>query len=135
MWDGNEVWLLTAGGATFAAFPNWYATLFSGFYLPLFLILAALIFRGVAFEFRGKRAFPAWRAGLGPRDLLGKPVIPALLWGVAFANMLRGVPIGAARVLPGFLLQPSQPLCAPRRGHDIAAVRSARCGLRLTEDH
>ena len=61
VWDGNEVWLLVAGGATFAAFPNWYATLFSGFYLPLFLILAALIFRGVAFEFRSKRAFPGWR--------------------------------------------------------------------------
>ena len=72
VWDGNEVWLLTAGGATFAAFPNWYATLFSGFYLPLFLILAALIFRGVAFEFRAKRAFPAWRASLGPGDLLGQ---------------------------------------------------------------
>jgi len=61
VWDGNEVWLLVAGGATFAAFPNWYATLFSGFYLPLFLILAALIFRGVAFEFRAKRTLPAWR--------------------------------------------------------------------------
>jgi cytochrome d ubiquinol oxidase subunit II len=53
-WDGNEVWLLTAGGATFAAFPQWYATLFSGFYLALFLLLVALIFRGVAFEFRRK---------------------------------------------------------------------------------
>ena len=73
VWDGNEVWLLTAGGATFAAFPNWYATLFSGFYLPLFLILVALIFRGVAFEFRAKRALPAWRSRLGPRHLLGQP--------------------------------------------------------------
>jgi cytochrome d ubiquinol oxidase subunit II len=94
VWDGNEVWLLTAGGATFAAFPNWYATLFSGFYLPLFLILAALIFRGVAFEFRAKRAFPAWRAAWDKAIFWGS-VIPSLLWGVAFANILRGVPIGA----------------------------------------
>lgn len=94
VWDGNEVWLLTAGGATFAAFPNWYATLFSGFYLPLFLILAALIFRGVAFEFRAKRAFPAWQAAWDQAIFWGS-LIPALLWGVAFANILRGVPIGA----------------------------------------
>src|SRR5271157_4760255 len=60
-WDGNEVWLITAGGATFAAFPIWYATLFSGFYLPLFLMLLALIVRGVAFEFRSKRVLPQWR--------------------------------------------------------------------------
>src|SRR5512137_1600988 len=60
-WDGNEVWLLTAGGATFAAFPQWYATLFSGFYLPLFLMLVALIVRGVAFEFRGKLADLRWQ--------------------------------------------------------------------------
>ena len=73
VWDGNEVWLLVAGGATFAAFPNWYATLFSGFYLPLFLILAALIFRGVAFEYRSKRDDAAVAPGLGPRHLLGQP--------------------------------------------------------------
>src|ERR1700741_5680940 len=63
VWDGNEVWLLTAGGATFAAFPQWYATLFSGFYLPLLIILAALIVRGVCFEFRGKVDSPRWRGG------------------------------------------------------------------------
>src|SRR6516164_6231269 len=61
VWDGNEVWLLVAGGATFAAFPNWYATLFSGFYLPLLLILLALIVRGVAFEFRNRHNRPGWR--------------------------------------------------------------------------
>jgi cytochrome d ubiquinol oxidase subunit II len=67
VWDGNEVWLLTAGGATFAAFPNWYATLFSGFYLALFLILVALILRGVAFEYRGKVDSDSWRrAGTWP---------------------------------------------------------------------
>ena len=94
VWDGNEVWLLVAGGATFAAFPDWYATLFSGFYLPLFLILAALIFRGVAFEFRAKRALPAWRAAWDHAIFWGS-LVPSLLWGVAFANILRGVPIGS----------------------------------------
>jgi cytochrome d ubiquinol oxidase subunit II len=93
VWDGNEVWLLVAGGATFAAFPNWYAVLFSGFYLPLFLILAALIFRGVAFEWRAKRDLTKWRSAWDLAIFLGS-LIPALLWGVAFANILRGVPIG-----------------------------------------
>lgn len=91
-WDGNEVWLLTAGGATFAAFPHWYATLFSGFYLPLLLILLALIVRGVAFEFRSKDENPAWRAIWDWCLFIGSAV-PALLWGVAFANFVRGVPI------------------------------------------
>lgn len=93
-WDGNEVWLLVAGGATFAAFPMWYATLFSGFYLALFLMLIALIARGVAFEFRGKHDSPAWRAVWDWCIFLGS-LIPALLWGVALANILRGVPIDA----------------------------------------
>src|SRR5512145_730028 len=83
-WDGNEVWLITAGGATFAAFPGWYAALFSGFYLPLFLLLLALIVRGVAFEFRGKDDNPLWRSAWD-WAIFGGSVIPALLWGVAFA--------------------------------------------------
>lgn len=93
VWDGNEVWLLTAGGATFAAFPHWYATLFSGFYLPLLLILVALIVRGVAFEYRGKREDAAWRRWWDAAMVFGSAV-PALLWGVAFGNIVRGVPIG-----------------------------------------
>ena len=92
VWDGNEVWLLTAGGATFAAFPFWYATLFSGFYLPLFLILMALIFRGVAFEYRGKIDSARWRRNWDLAIAVGSWV-PAVLWGVAFANIVRGVPI------------------------------------------
>jgi len=91
-WDGNEVWLITAGGATFAAFPGWYATLFSGFYLALFLILVALIVRGVAFEYRGKHDSDRWRAWWDRAIFFGSAV-PALLWGVAFANILHGVPI------------------------------------------
>src|SRR5579859_426806 len=103
VWDGNEVWLLTAGGATFAAFPQWYATLFSGFYLPLLIILAALIVRGVCFEFRSKVDSPRWRAGWD-RALFAGSVLPALLWGVAFANIVRGVPLNAAHVYTGNLL-------------------------------
>lgn len=94
VWDGNEVWLLVAGGATFAAFPEWYATLFSGFYLPLLLILVALIVRGLAFEYRAKRDDDTWRARWDAALVVGS-VVPALLWGVAFANILRGVPIDA----------------------------------------
>ncbi|TQL03751.1 cytochrome d ubiquinol oxidase subunit II [Cellulomonas sp. SLBN-39] len=94
VWDGNEVWLLTAGGATFAAFPEWYATLFSGFYLPLFLILVALIVRVVAFEWRGKINDDRWRAW-ADRALVFGSFLPSLLWGVAFANLVRGVELDA----------------------------------------
>jgi cytochrome d ubiquinol oxidase subunit II len=94
VWDGNEVWLLTAGGATFAAFPEWYATLFSGFYIPLFIILVALIVRVVAFEWRGKIDSPVWRAW-ADRALIFGSFVPALLWGVAFANLVRGVELDA----------------------------------------
>lgn len=100
VWDGNEVWLIVAGGATFAAFPEWYATLFSGFYLALFLILAALIFRGVAFEFRGKGTHPQW-ARWWDRAIFWGSALPALLWGVAFGNLLRGVPIDADKEFVG----------------------------------
>jgi cytochrome d ubiquinol oxidase subunit II len=93
-WDGNEVWLLTAGGATFAAFPNWYATLFSGFYLALLLLLLALIVRGVAFEFRSKDQDPRWRKLWDACIFVGS-LVPALLLGVAFGNLVRGVPIDA----------------------------------------
>jgi len=99
-WDGNEVWLITAGGATFAAFPNWYATLFSGFYLPLFLILLALIVRGVAFEFRGKDDNPRWRS-LWDWCIFFGSALPALLFGVAFTNLIHGVPIDASMTYTG----------------------------------
>ena len=92
VWDGNEVWLLVAGGATFAAFPEWYATLFSGFYLPLFLILVSLIIRGVAFEYRSKYGKAQWRQRWDVAIVISS-AIPALLWGVAFANIVRGVPL------------------------------------------
>jgi cytochrome d ubiquinol oxidase subunit II len=96
-WDGNEVWLLTAGGATFAAFPEWYATMFSGFYLALFLLLVGLIIRGVAFEYRSKDANPAWRTRFDWMIAIGS-FLAALLLGAAFANLARGVPINADKL-------------------------------------
>ncbi|GHJ92031.1 cytochrome c oxidase assembly protein [Streptomyces sp. NE5-10] len=92
VWDGNEVWLLTAGGATFAAFPEWYATLFSGFYLPLLIILVCLIIRGVAFEYRAKRPEENWQRNW-EQAIFWTSLIPAILWGVAFGNIVRGVKI------------------------------------------
>lgn len=107
VWDGNEVWLLTAGGATFAAFPDWYATLFTTFYLPLFIILIALIYRGVAFDYRHKIDNPKWRELWDWGIFIGS-VVPALLWGVAFANILRGLDIVDFQYQGGFfnLLNP-----------------------------
>ncbi len=93
-WDGNEVWLLTAGGATFAAFPMWYATMFSGFYLALFLLLVGLIIRGISLEYRSKDAAPRWRNTFDWMIAVGS-FLCALLLGTAFANLVRGVPIDA----------------------------------------
>lgn len=92
VWDGNEVWLLTAGGATFAAFPEWYATLFSGFYLPLLVILVCLIVRGVAFEYRVKRPEERWQRNW-ETAIFWTSLLPAFLWGVAFGNIVHGVKI------------------------------------------
>ncbi|MEU6094211.1 cytochrome d ubiquinol oxidase subunit II [Streptomyces sp. NPDC047079] len=92
VWDGNEVWLLSAAGATFAAFPEWYATLFSGFYLPLLIILVCLIVRGVAFEYRAKRPEEGWQRNW-ENAIFWTSLIPAFLWGVAFGNIVRGVKI------------------------------------------
>ncbi|MDL4771994.1 MULTISPECIES: cytochrome d ubiquinol oxidase subunit II [Thermomonosporaceae] len=100
VWDGNEVWLITAGGAMFAAFPEWYASLFSGFYLPLLLILVALIVRGVAFEYRGKREGRSWRRNWDLAIFFGS-LVPAFLWGVAFANIVRGVALDDRHLYTG----------------------------------
>ncbi len=100
VWDGNEVWLIVAGGATFAAFPEWYATLFSGFYLPLFVILVALILRIVALEYRSKRPAMVWKRRCDVGILIGS-VVPAVLWGVALANLVRGVPIDGDKEFVG----------------------------------
>jgi len=100
VWDGNEVWLLTAGGALFAAFPVVYATVFSGFYLALMLLLFALIFRAVSMEFRGKVDSPGWRR-LWDRAFGFGSLLPALLFGVAFGNILRGIPLDAEHNFAG----------------------------------
>jgi len=92
-WDGNEVWLLTAGGAMFAAFSGWYAALFSGLYLPLFLVLVGLILRGVAFEYRSKRESKTWRNTWDWLLAIGS-FLPPLVFGVGFANFIKGLPVG-----------------------------------------
>ncbi|WP_405167457.1 cytochrome d ubiquinol oxidase subunit II [Nocardia sp. NBC_01499] len=100
VWDGNEVWVITAGGAMFAAFPEWYASMFSGFYLALLLLLVALILRICAIEYRGKINDPRWRA----RCDLGIGIgswIPALAWGWVFANIVRGVPLNEKKQFAG----------------------------------
>jgi cytochrome d ubiquinol oxidase subunit II len=94
VWDANEVWLITAGASMFAAFPNWYATMFSALYLPLLAILFAMILRIVGIEWRGKIDDPGWRARADLGIAIGSWV-PAILWGVAFAILLRGLPIDA----------------------------------------
>jgi cytochrome d ubiquinol oxidase subunit II len=105
VWDGNEVWLITAGGATFAAFPTTYALMFSYLYAPLLFLLFGLIIRGVSFEFRGLRDTPAWKRGWDWAIPLSSLVI-ALLFGVAFGNIFQGLPMDAAGYhgsLPGLL--------------------------------
>lgn len=92
VWDGNEVWLITAGGATFAAFPTTYAYMFSWLYLPLLLILFSLIFRGVSFEFRGKRDTDGWRRSWDI-SIVVSSFLASFLFGVAFGNIFRGIPI------------------------------------------
>ncbi|MDF2823285.1 MAG: cydB [Mycobacterium sp.] len=94
VWDGNEVWLITAGGAMFAAFPGWYATVFSGLFLPLLAILLSMILRIVAIEWRGKIDHPTWRKRADLGIAIGSWV-PAILWGVAFAALANGLPVDA----------------------------------------
>jgi cytochrome d ubiquinol oxidase subunit II len=103
IWDGNEVWVITAGGAMFAAFPGWYATTFSTFYIPLLAILFGLIIRNVAFEYREHHDNPTWRRNWDLCIIVGS-FLPALLWGVAFGNIVRGLPIGADHEFTGSLL-------------------------------
>jgi cytochrome bd ubiquinol oxidase subunit II len=102
-WDGNEVWLITAGGVTFAAFPAAYATLFSAFYTPLMLVLFGLIIRAVSIEFRNRPETSSWR-GLADAGVLVGSFLPALLFGVAFANIFKGIPIDGDGVFQGNLL-------------------------------
>jgi cytochrome d ubiquinol oxidase subunit II len=108
LWDGNEVWLIVAGAAMFAAFPGWYATMFSGFYLALVLLLAALIVRGVSFEYREKVVNPRWRHTWDAALTTGSLVAPFVL-GVALGDILHGIPIGTDQEYSGTLLDLLQP--------------------------
>lgn len=103
-WDANEVWLITAGGAMFAAYPHWYATMFSGFYIPLVFMLLALIIRGVSFEFRGKVETMRWRNSWDWALFIGS-FLPPILWGVVLANFMTGMPINEDKELVGGFLQ------------------------------
>jgi cytochrome d ubiquinol oxidase subunit II len=94
VWDLNETWVIVAGASLFAAFPEWYATMFSGFYLALLVILLALIVRGVSFEYRHQRPESEWKKRFDAMIVVGSAV-PALLWGVAFANVVQGVQLDA----------------------------------------
>ncbi len=103
-WDGNEVWLITAGGVTFAAFPKAYAVMFSALYAPLLILLFALIFRAVSFEFRNKKSDAGWKKMWDTCQFLGN-ALPAILFGVAFANLFIGIPIDGNGVYHGNLLK------------------------------
>src|SRR5690606_28535429 len=103
VWDLNETWVIVAGACLFAAFPEWYATLFSGFYLALLLILLALIARGVSFEYRHQREGLQWKRRFDAMIVIGSAV-PAFLWGVAVGNIVQGVPIDADHEFTGSLL-------------------------------
>jgi cytochrome d ubiquinol oxidase subunit II len=108
LWDGNEVWLIVAGAAMFAAFPGWYATMFSGMYLALVLLLGSLIIRGVAFEYRGKRDAARWRHTWDTLLTVGSLLSPLLI-GIALADLLHGLPINSSQNYTGSfwnLLQP-----------------------------
>ena len=133
VWDGNEVWLVTGGGALFAAFPNVYATVFSGFYLALMLLLASLIFRAVAIEFRSKQPMRWWRQmwdiGFSAGSLLS-----GLLLGVALGNIAWGIPIDERGEFAGHLPRPAQAVSAAGRRHHRGAVHDARRDLRRDEN-
>nr|WKN35840.1 cytochrome d ubiquinol oxidase subunit II [Tunicatimonas sp. TK19036] len=100
VWDGNEVWLITAGGALFAAFPEVYATAFSGFYLPFMLLLIALIFRAVSIEFRSKESSSRWRSSWDTSFSIGS-MVAAILFGIAIGNVVVGFPIGSDKEYQG----------------------------------
>lgn len=100
IWDLNETWVIVAGACLFASFPEWYATLFSGFYLPLLVILLALILRGVSFEYRHQREDAAWKARFDRMIVIGSAV-PAFLWGVTFGNIVQGVALNADHTYVG----------------------------------
>ena len=129
VWDLNETWVIVAGACLFAAFPEWYATLFSGFYLALLLILLALIVRGVSFEYRHQRDSLQWKTGFDTMIVVGSAV-PALLWGVAVAQHRAGRADRRGPRVHRLAPDAAEPVRPARRRHDAAAVLHARRVLR-----
>ena len=128
VWDGNEVWLVVAGGAMFAAFPAWYATMFSGFYIALLLLLVFLIVRVLSFEWRERHEDSRWLGVWAWANTIGS-LGAALIWGVAFSNLLYGVPINSSGDFAGDFWDLFNALHAARRGRGRAAVRVPRRDL------
>ena len=124
-WDGNEVWIITAGAGTFAAFPDWYGTLFSAYFLPLLLIVVALVVRAVAFEYRGKHHTARWR-GNWDKVIVLTSLLPALLWGVALSGLLHGVPIDGDKQFTGNFFDLVQPYAL--MGGVVTLTLSLLCG-------
>jgi cytochrome d ubiquinol oxidase subunit II len=124
-WDGNEVWIVTAGAGTFAAFPDWYGTLFSAYFLPLLIIVVALVVRAVAFEYRGKHHTERWRANWD-RVIFVTSLLPALLWGVALAGLLSGIPIDGDKQFAGDVFDLVQPYAL--LGGVVTLTLSLLCG-------
>ena len=130
VWDGNEVWLVVAAGATFAAFPAWYATMFSGFYIALLLILVLLIVRVVSFEWREKSEDPRWRAVWMWMNTVGS-VGASFIWGVALANLLHGVPLTSSHQFSGDFLDLFSAYTVLAGADRRVPVRAARSDLPL----
>ena len=134
LWDGNEVWLIVAGAAMFAAFPGWYATMFSALYLALVLLLTSLIIRGVAFEYRGKRDAARWRRTWDVLLTVGSLLAPLLI-GVGLGDLLHGLPINSAQNYTGSFWDPAAALRAVHRGHAGADLPAARRDVPVPENH
>ena len=133
-WDGNEVWLLTAGGAMFAAFPGWYSTLFSGLYVPLLLVLLGLIVRGVSFEYRALMPDDNWRDTFDTCSTVGSLIVP-LVFGIGFANMWKGIPVdGQPPLMSGGFWSLFSPFALLGGVMLVILVHGARRGLPLPED-
>ena len=133
VWDGNEVWVLVAGGATFAAFPEWYATLFSGFYLPLLMILVALIVRGLSFEYRHKREADSWK-GRWDLAIIWGSFVPARAVGRRLRQHRRGRADRRRQGVHRHAPHPAQPLRPAGRARHPDALRHARCDVRRAQD-
>ena len=134
LWDGNEVWLIVAGASMFAAFPGWYATMFSGLYLAVVLLLMSLIIRGVAFEYRGKRDAAHWRRTWDVALTVGSLLAPLLI-GIALGDLLHGLPINSAQNFTGSFWDLFQPYAVLTGVTLVLALPAARRDVPVPENH